>query len=330
MHAQMAKKQKGKRQSVSAAGSQKHEGHESTFQFVDNRPAAIVHRKLQAMAVDRHQIHKSSLNQTPDLNAGVVQRTIEVVDLTEEQIVNQVLTSPSYDALRAVLAETDLIHLEISANAVELEGEAHGSTKLTEINGQALPGGVITYDTLNRLWNGENFRIRIRVAPDDAGSMMATLMHELTLHVFPIIHHISSFKQNADAADGDNIRERIANDDHLGPAIRGIFDGQDQQHSNIERLRIYLQNAVDQGEQLKENGQIELGSELIISMVNDIMTMTSADLAARGDDRTPHLNAQQKREMYNMADEIGTAEDHYREQHPEIFLASDDEESGSS
>jgi len=50
MHAHANKTQENKSQSVSVASIQMHNGSESAFQFVDNRPEAIAQRKLQEMA----------------------------------------------------------------------------------------------------------------------------------------------------------------------------------------------------------------------------------------------------------------------------------------
>jgi hypothetical protein len=50
------KTQENKSQSVANAVSQKQIGHESTFQFVDNRPEAIAQRKLQEMANNSQQV----------------------------------------------------------------------------------------------------------------------------------------------------------------------------------------------------------------------------------------------------------------------------------
>ena len=60
MYAQVEKSKENKNKSVANPVTQKQDGGESTFQFVDNRPEAIVQRKLQELANNRPQAKQAT------------------------------------------------------------------------------------------------------------------------------------------------------------------------------------------------------------------------------------------------------------------------------
>jgi Domain of unknown function (DUF4157) len=78
MYAQVEKSKDNKSRSVSVAGSQIQSGGESTFQFANYRPEAVVQRKLQVMVNNSPQVKQAAQLQamvdnglTDDLKAGV-------------------------------------------------------------------------------------------------------------------------------------------------------------------------------------------------------------------------------------------------------------------
>lgn len=78
MYEQVEKSKENKSQSVENKFSQRQSGGGSTFQFVDNRPEAIVQRKLQEMTNNSSQSQREFYLQSNTNLHGVLQRKIQV------------------------------------------------------------------------------------------------------------------------------------------------------------------------------------------------------------------------------------------------------------
>lgn len=277
------------------------------------RPEVAALQRLQD-ALDRSPTVQRLAQMTQAANhRPVVQRTIDIVDANagEEDaedytsFVEAVLAQPEY-AAEAGLRQAQHIHLRVEiARAVDQPAQ-HATTVLTRVD----PPGANGDQWSAVLKAGQDISIRIRIFPsttDGQGDIMAHLMHEMTLHLSPMLLHLRSLRR-----DEGNAQEHVTN----------IIDGNDVQHSNPASWRTYLANAVSAGTALKQAGKLEDGSGLIMSAVNDVMTHTYAENRAG----SPQMSDVDRAAVFAEADAIGTQEGQFQAQHPEIWGDEDDDE----
>jgi hypothetical protein len=188
-----------------------------------------------------------------------------------------------------------------------------GSTVLSAIAGVALTGGQsVEWWRQNLVGRDVTFRITIKPqAGYGPGDVKAVLMHELMLHAQPMLASLQSLRaHHAGPATTNPQRQRLL------AHVTNILDGEDPQHSDFQGWNAYLDRALVLGAADKQAGQIEIGSDLIQSAVNDVMTHASTPALM------PLLTQQQRTQLYTRADQIGVAEDLYRDQHPEVWPVS--------
>ena len=89
MNTHADKTQENKSQSVSNETSQKQGGGESTFQFVDNRPEAIVQRKLQEMANNSSHVSQLRAFQEMPNNSTQAQKTAQLQSMADNHSTQQ-------------------------------------------------------------------------------------------------------------------------------------------------------------------------------------------------------------------------------------------------
>jgi hypothetical protein len=242
--------------------------------------------------------------------ASAVQRRIDIQDANDgmeaedyTSYVNAVFDLPEY-AADARLRDAEAIHLDIRVEQASESPAQHASTIVSEV----LPEQPEEANWSDVLRGANQLTIRIRIFPsfeDGKGDIMAHLMHELTLHVSPKLEHLRSLRRGEGSAQT-----------HLTHVVQG----EDEQHSDPAAWRLYLANAVAAGNRLKSQGQIEEGSDLVMSAVNDTMTHTVADAGS------PMMSQLDRQAVYAEADQIGTQEATYQRQHPDIWPTSESED----
>jgi len=97
MHTHADKTQENKNQSVANTVSQKQGGSRSSLQFVDNRPEAIMQRKLQEMANNSPQTKQAAQLQAITNNYAVEKKTIQLQPKKNED--NDEFHDPDYPQL---------------------------------------------------------------------------------------------------------------------------------------------------------------------------------------------------------------------------------------
>lgn len=148
MYEQVEKSKENKSQSVENKFSQKQSGGGSTFQFVNNRPEAIVQRKLQEMTNNSSQSQREFYLQSNTNLQGVLQRRIQVkggalyknqAELPiSMQTTPDLITKANADGTHLVRKTTDLTkrvndqESEILSPNRHLIGEIHTQSKFTK------------------------------------------------------------------------------------------------------------------------------------------------------------------------------------------------------
>jgi hypothetical protein len=247
-----------------------------------------------------------------------VQRSYEVVDKGETApyyaIINEHVASAD-DAWLDLLRKSARIHLRIEIEARPQGGELprqEGLTVVTHVNGQAVKGVTLAPDEwFTRLRGAKHVDILVHLFPkasDPPGTVLGYLIHELELHAQPIAEGLRQLEMTPPKK-----RERAATN---------ILSGEDIQHSNPVPWNAYLDRGLEVGNRQKARGQAETGSDVIFSVVNDVMTRMKTP------GETPGLTDEQRQALLGRADAIGKAEgedvngsgddDDNDEQHSEI------------
>jgi hypothetical protein len=225
-----------------------------------------------------------------------------------QSFADALLAEPRVSHLAPLVNATQGVHLDIRIEPSD-DPPYHANTILRSIHPAGQDGG--SWDQALR--GAERVNILTTLVPDtnedEQGDVMAHLLHELIVHVAPQVEHFNAIK---DAGPDANVWEHVYH----------LFDGNDRQHSDAARWREYLEAAREIGQAFKDRGDIEIGSDIVMSAVNDIMTHTVEGNEAA----TPQMSEEERRALFNEADQVGIAEGEYRSQHPTTWPLDDDDD----
>ena len=247
----------------------------------------------------------------PALASDPVQGKFDLLDANDGEyhadLLDLLLKGP-YDTLIEPLIEAGNIHLRMEILQSSDERTFEGSTVLSRI----LPESSSSTPWSDTLRAATDFTIWVRIWPGEGssvGELMAIAMHELELHVIPIM---TSLRTIAQAGQHDDI----------GAAVQNVINGEQAQHGDVTRWRTYLLNAINLGKAVQNRGVvtdndalIEIGSDIIMGAVNDVMTRAQGPL--------PGMSDGDRQALYAWADQVGTNEDEYRADNPSIWPPQD-------
>jgi hypothetical protein len=174
-----------------------------------------------------------------------------------------------------------------------------GVTRVTEIKGQPVQEGARQEDWRRWLAAGD-VTITIRLFPteeDDTGEVKAYLLHELDLHARPMLASLHAIKSHGTGPPTSTTHRA-----ELFAHAEAILEGEDAQHAEYASWIAYLDHAVALGNADKQKGEVDEGSALILSAVNDAMTHAAFPEMA------PLLTPQARSALFDNANRIGLAE----------------------
>ena len=125
----------------------------------------------------------------------------------------------------------------------------------------------------------------------------AYLLHELDLHARPMLASLHAIKSHGVGPPTSTTHRA-----ELFAHVEAILEGEDAQHAEYASWIAYLDHAVALGNADKQNGEVDEGSALILSAVNDAMTHAAFPEMA------PLLTSQARSALLDNANRIGLAE----------------------